>query len=260
MDIVLIIFFFFLGIIVGSFLNVLVLRLNTGERIVNARSRCFSCGHTLHAGDLIPIISFLLQRGHCRYCKSKFSWQYPVVELLTGIVFLLIAWKIGIEFANVSFSYLLPTIYYLFIFSLLIALAVYDIRHKIIPNEFVYPFIILALFAPFGGGDVGSNIFPHLGAGLAGFLFFGSLWFVSGGRWMGFGDAKLALGMGFLLGPELTLFAIMLAFWIGTLVMLPLLISKRFGMKAEIPFAPFLVAGTCVSWLAGSYFISYVLF
>ena len=251
-----------------------VLRLATGETVVRGRSRCFSCGHELGAGELVPLFSFLLQGGRCKHCGSKISWQYPVVELASGILFVLVAAKIlNLEFGiwnlegfwlgdflqilNSKFQ-LLSLLYSLTLFSLLLAISVYDLRHKIIPNQFVYPFVALSVLGVIflhvsptyvNFTEVGLTwVLPGLASGLGAFLFFAALWFFSGGAWMGFGDAKLALGIGFLLGYPLTIVGIVLSFWMGTLVMLPVVFLKGRSLKVEIPFAPFLAAGAFVAW------------
>lgn len=128
-------FVFIFGTIVGSFLNVVILRYNSGESIIKNSSKCFSCRERLKWYEMIPVLSFIFQRGRCRHCKSKISWQYPIVELLTGLVFLLIFLK---------FQFTLVTSYYFVVFSILIIISVYDLRHQIIPNLLVYIFDILA--------------------------------------------------------------------------------------------------------------------
>lgn len=246
--IVLLVFVF--GTIIGSFLNVVVYRLGTGEKIGRSRSRCFLCGKTLTWRELIPLASFFMQKGKCRFCGSRISWQYPIVEFITGLVFLLVVLKLfnsqlaEVELPHIGFYFFAIFAYWSAIFSILIAISVYDFRHKIIPNQLVYLFIVLAFYAEVG--------FPHIMAGGGAFMFFASLWFFSKGTWMGFGDAKLALGMGFLLGPWLTTVAVTLSFWIGTLVAVPLALLRGGGLKTQIPFGPFLALGAFVSWLAGN--------
>jgi len=216
-----------LGLIIGSFLNVLILRLNTGRSVIKGRSQCFSCGHKLRWYELVPVVSFVLQHGRCRSCKSRISWQYLIIEISTSILFVLLAWRV------------FPLLYYP-ITALLIAILVYDLKHKIIPDVLVYIFIILAAIS-------GQEWLT----GFALFSFFVFLWFVSRGKWMGFGDAKLVLGIGFLLGPSLSASAMLIAFWSGALVGITLLFVSRGGvtMKSEIPFAPFLILGTLTSLL-----------
>ncbi len=237
---------FIFGTIIGSFLNVLIIRVNTGESLFWPGSRCLSCSKKLKWPELIPVVSFFIQKGRCRHCKSKISWQYPVVEALTGVVFTLVAYK----FFNLQFSIysLFVTGYWLLIFSLLIAISAYDIRHQIIPDLFVYLFIILSLFNFFGIWNA-ERIFTGLGM----FAFFALLWLVSKGRWMGFGDAKLALGAGWLLGFENGILATFSSFWLGAAfaVFLLLFRGKDFTLKSRIPFGPFLSLGTFFAFLLG---------
>ena len=259
-------FVFSFGTIIGSFLNVLVLRLGTGEAIGRGRSRCFSCGKTLTWRELIPLVSFITQKGKCRSCGSRISWQYPIVEFITGLVFLLVALKLlhyqlaeaGLPY--IGFYFFGAFAYWSAIFAILIAISVYDFRHKIIPNQLVYSFIVLAFLWGISGSGTSGNILPdvplpEIMAGVGAFLFFASLWFFSKGKWMGFGDAKLALGMGFLLGPWLTAVAVMLSFWIGTLIAVPVALLWGGGLKTQIPFGPFLALGAFISWFAGNYLL-----
>ena len=219
------------GVVIGSFINVIVLRLGTG-RSLGGRSLCLSCGHQLNACDLIPILSFLIQRGRCRYCTTKISPQYLLVELFTAVLFGLTAYRH------------LPILIYP-ITALLVAMVAYDIKHKIIPDVFVYPFIILTLFAS-------SFAKANLISGVALFVIFGGLWLVSGGKWMGFGDAKLVLGIGLLLGPNLSFMGMLIAFWSGAIVGIAMLYLSRGSLtiKSEIPFAPFLIFGMFVALFA----------
>lgn len=234
---------FILGLIVGSFLNVVIYRYNTGRSVARGRSRCLACSRDLHWFELVPVASFVALRGRCRRCLSGISWQYPLVELVTGLLFLLASWQFGVGFDS------WPVLgVYLVILSLLVVITVYDFRHKIIPDGLVYAFILFSTLPVLFTRD-GVMIFNHLIAGLTLFAFFFLLWSVSRGRWMGFGDAKLALGVGFLLGLTGGVSAIVFAFWFGALVSVCILIygqlsgRARFGLKSEVPFAPFIVLG-----------------
>ena len=252
------VFIFIFGAIIGSFLNVVILRYNTGLSIMSKgspRSHCFSCHKVLKWYELIPILSFFIQRGHCRTCYSRISWQYPIVEILTGLVFLLI-------YLLLSTNYLL-ILYYWFIFSLLIVISVYDIRHKIIPNKIVWLFVFLSLFSfifrahLLGIRDYSlliNNIFAGLGLALP----FALLWLLSKGKLMGLGDAKLALGIGFLLGLSSGITALLFSFWIGAIFGIILLVPwrsftglaiKKAGLKTEIPFGPFLILATFIVFI-----------
>jgi len=145
------IFIFFFGLIVGSFLNVVILRLGTGQGIVKKRSHCPRCGHGLAWFELVPLVSFLILRGRCHACHHKISWQYPLVELATGLLFLsaasyqLSAVSGTYYFPFFSLNFLLPTLYFLIIISFLVIIFVYDLRTYIIPDKVIFPAIIVAL-------------------------------------------------------------------------------------------------------------------
>ncbi len=255
------------GAIVGSFLNVVVYRYNTGLSIVRGRSRCLSCSKVLSWFELVPVLSFFVFNRRCRNCLTKISWQYPLVEILTGFVFLLI---FNFQFPIFNFQFPIFNFFSIFklfydwtIFSLLIAIAVYDLRHKIIPDGLVYTFIILSFFRAFGyatiepvaGGAFGaaglSKILTNpISIGLLFFLAFALFWLISEGRWMGLGDAKLALGIGWFLPFPQNLSAVISAFWLGAItgIFLLFLNRKKITLKSEIPFAPFLVLGTFIAY------------
>jgi leader peptidase (prepilin peptidase)/N-methyltransferase len=206
-----------------------------------------SCSKTLHWHELIPVFSDILQRGKCRGCRAKFSWQYPAVEIVTGIVFVLIFRQLIVS--DLSFASTLYAISYkLIIASILIVITVYDLRHKIIPDGFVYAFDLLALITVFL-----NHSYEQFVVGIILFLFLGSFWLFSGGRWMGLGDAKLALGIGWFLPFPQNITSIIVAFWIGAVVGILLLMAKRkrFTLKTEIPFAPFLVLGFFLTYFLG---------
>lgn len=231
---------FIFGLIIGSFLNVVIYRLGTGRSIVHGRSFCMSCGRQLGVMDLVPVLSFLYVRGKCGGCGSRISAQYPLVELLTGLLF-----AYGTYYYS-DLSYPLIAVLF-FILACFVVILVYDLRHQIIPDVVVWPLIVACAiwhWAVFGGFAFHSL---DTWAALIAFAFFAGLWLVSGGRWMGFGDAKLALAMGLLLGAE-SLYAFFISFWIGALVGITLLLvgKRHVTMKSEIPFAPFLVIGTII--------------
>lgn len=251
--------FFILGTIIGSFLNVVINRFNTG-RSINGRSFCPNCGQKINWYDLVPIFSWLWLRGKCRNCYSKISPQYPLVEFSTATLFTLI-------YLNFSFLFLVkPLIFYIFylwvaiIFAILVVIFVYDLKHKIIPDLLSYIFAgmglvqtlvlipYISLFGPI-------SFYLDLSAGLIFFIPFFLLWYVSDGRWIGLGDGKLALGIGWFLGFTYGLNAIVLAFWIGAIFSLGLLLiaklkkgSKHITMKSEIPFGPFLILATILEF------------
>jgi leader peptidase (prepilin peptidase) / N-methyltransferase len=254
---------FIFGSIVGSFLNVLVLRYNTGLSAVKGRSFCFSCRKTLGASELIPVFSFLFQKGKCKGCQSKISWQYPTVEALTGFLFVAIFLKYFGFYGLTDFIFIdIKLIYYIIIslctVALLTSITVYDIKHKIIPDGLVIAFSILALakiltdYLLLGNGveQAKERLIWFLVGGPALALPLFLIWLFSRGRWMGLGDPKLVLGIGWFLGPILGLSAVILAFWSGALYGIVLIILSKFkwhGLnihrKTEVPFAPFLILG-----------------
>jgi leader peptidase (prepilin peptidase)/N-methyltransferase len=231
---------FIFGVIAGSFLNVIIWRYNTGWSAAKGRSCCLVCAHTLKWPELVPIASFLLQGGQCVHCHSKISWQYPLVEFLSGLLFL------GVYY--LALPPVLTVVYWLAV-SLLLAIAVYDYRHKIIPEGLVWLVVALGLLRAFLMGDV----WPAMAMGVGGAVFFAALWAWSRGRWLGFGDAKLALAIGLLLGWPGGLTALVWAFWLGAIIGVLLIgLSKfinwrsgglSFTIKSELPFAPFMVIG-----------------
>ena len=268
MEFILYLFVFVFGAIVGSFLNVVALRYNTSITILG-RSFCFSCSRQLTWRDLFPIVSFLVLRGKCRSCKVKISWQYPAVELLTGIVFSLAFWKLGgvamFAFSDTAVKLFLGELLFTWVvFALLIVIVAYDVKHKIIPDMLAYMFAALG-FARLGfdyaffPGAIPPNAWdflagPILAAPLA------LLWLVSRGRWIGLGDAKLTLGIGWFLGLSAGLDALLLGFWIGAVFGILLLAlstlgqssffrRKKITLKTEIPFAPFLILGLFLAFL-----------
>ena len=269
------------GLIVGSFLNVVILR--RGVRSVGGRSGCMSCGAQLKWYDMIPVFSWVLLGGRCRSCRAHISIQYPLVELSTGLLFALIGASVGatLPLSTREIVNLVFVLTSLPIGALLIAIFVYDLKHTIIPDSWVYTFIALAFGHQFLTplwGEYGNWLF--LSGPIVAFPIF-ALWGASAvrygepGMWMGFGDVKLALGIGWLLGPLPGLLAVFLAFVIGACVSLllvffssqgwkkfvdgftPTPISQRlvwgFTMKSEIPFGPFLVLSCILIWFASLY-------
>ncbi len=299
--------FFIFATIIGSFLNVVILRYNTGLSISKGRSKCFSCGHTLEPQDLVPVLSYVWNKGRCRHCKSPISIQYPLVELLTAVVFTSIFYMyffsahagtfIGVHmFSAVSvFQALLmyPWLHMIFfiidivIAALFISIGVYDIKHKIIPDGLVYvgaacAFIKVVLGLLFFGSTGMLDFISTLLSGLITALPFALLWLVSGGRWMGLGDAKLALVIGWALGMSNGFTAIVFSFWIGCIAIFGIMLARELvyafsdthnvfkvklftaktlgkiteflpalRLKSELPFGPYMIIGFYVVYITG---------
>jgi len=202
-----------------------------------------SCGKTLSWKELVPIFSFLYQKGSCKKCKSKISWQYPLVEFATGLLFVLIF----IMYPPLTPLLAVRTIELVIVTCLMLVISVYDIKHKIIPDPFVIAFSLVTIAGLFIGGSSWlhmSDIWSLL-AGPILALPFALIWLVSRGRWMGLGDAKLVLGIGWLLGLNGGLNAIILAFWIAAAISIGwlLITFKRLKSGVEIPFGPYLILG-----------------
>ena len=241
---------FIFGTLVGSFLNVVAIRYNTGSSI-NGRSKCMTCGKKLSWYELIPLFSFLAQKGTCRGCKSKISWQYPLVEFIAGAIFVLLF----IQYPPTSIVESVQTIMHIVMACMLLLVTVYDIKHKIIPDHFVYTFNIFAFALLFFNLDTWWQI-PTFNQVLAGPIIampFLVLWLISRGEWMGLGDGKLAFGIGWLLGIAGGVNALILAFWIGAAVSIIwiFIAFRKFKPKMEIPFGPYLILGMYIVLLFG---------
>ncbi|MEK7649923.1 MAG: prepilin peptidase [Patescibacteria group bacterium] len=245
-------FLFIIGLALGSFLNVVALRLNTGENL-RGRSRCFSCLRKLGWSDLVPLASFVAIRGRCRTCGSKISFQYPAVELAAALLtagtgYMMFGFGVPQDLTRVAQYVLAVT----FLLTLLTA-SVYDLRHKIIPDQLSLLLFVSAILLE---GAIVWQQYPSyvndgfllydIAAGVGAFIFFAGIWFISKGAWMGFGDAKIAISIGLFLGFPNIVFALLAAFWSGAIIGIILLATKTLGRKSEIPFAPFLALGTYI--------------
>ncbi len=249
---------FLFGLAVGSFLNCVIYRLEINKTFLTGRSFCPYCKKTLSWRDLIPVFSFLALNGKCRYCGQKISWQYPLVELATALLFLLIFnFRFSINSQLTIYNFL-DLLYYLIIACFLIIIFVYDLKHYIIPDNVVYPAIITAfIYQIFGSLEFGI-LKPILSAFLAS-IFFGAIVLISRGKWMGAGDIKLAFLMGLILIFPNILVALFLSFSLGAIIGIGLIAAGRKKMSSEIPFAPFLVAGTMLTMFWGKNLLNWYL-
>ena len=263
------IFIFIFGLFIGSFLNVIICRLGTKESIIRSRSHCPKCGALLKWSDLIPLVSFLIQKGKCRYCGKKISWQYPLVELATGLLFLFVVLKSPLAtggsysiatgfFASLRMTMIMEPLFFLLVICFLLVIFVYDLKHYLIPDKIVYPAIIITLLN-LGAKllrieELSSQIYTPLLAALLSSGFFLFLVLISKGKWLGLGDVKLAGLMGLILGWPNILLALFLAFMSGAIVGITLIVAGKKTMKSQIPFGPFLAGATLVIIIFGDIF------
>ncbi len=252
----------FFGLSIGSFLNVLAFRIGSGVG-PTGRSKCLSCGKRLTPLMLVPVLSYLFLRGRCGHCDSKISVQYPIVELLTGIVFVAIGAKHGVYSGIPGADDLVVSTLEAALWSVLILILVYDLKHKIIPDRLALLFAVgsgLLLYARGAFGMIAPSYLPFLDGVSSSLDWYAApivalplaaVWLFTGGRGMGLGDAKLAWGVGWFLGLAGSVTAIILSFWIAFFPSVALLFvrSKRFTMKSEIPFAPFIVLAALVTYV-----------
>ena len=228
-----------LGLVIGSFLNVVAYRLPRGESIVKPRSRCTTCGTEVRALDNVPLLSWIVLRGRCRHCKAQISARYPAVELVTGVVFALVAIARGPEpelIVDLPFA------------AMLIAVADIDLEHRIVPNRILAP---MAVWAVAASAVVQPDKLPELliaGAAAFTFLLVAALAYPAG---MGMGDVKLAGVMGLYLGLSVAP-AMLIAFLSGSVVGIAIMLRHGSGArKRGVPFAPFLALGALVALVAG---------
>lgn len=225
--------FLILGLIIGSFLNVLIYRIPRGESIILPPSHCPSCNHRLGFFDLFPVLSYLGLRGRCRYCKTPISWRYPLVELLAGGLTLL-CW---IRFGPNSEGLMALILTYI-----LIVIAFIDLEHQLIPNVLTLPMMAIGLLFRIWQGEIITGILGGLISG--GLLLIITLLYPKG---MGMGDVKYMAMAGIFLGWKKALFVLFAGSFLGLLIMTPLMLLKKLDRKSAFPFGPFLVVGTLIA-------------
>ncbi|RJR15200.1 prepilin peptidase [Candidatus Microgenomates bacterium] len=266
----LLIFVFIFGICVGSFLNVLIDRLPENESPFKGRSHCDHCRKTLQAQDLIPLLSFVTLSGKCRYCHKKLSWQYPAIEFLTGLLFVGLFWWLVHELLTPELISLVPQalvpntllsfIALVTIFSSLLVIFMTDLKTQIIPDEMTFVLGLSALLY-----RVVTNTFTYqniLAALATGLLFYGMYRLtkiVLKREGMGFGDVKLVVALGLLLGGIGTVVALYVAFLTGAAVSLILILAVGKTGKTQIAFAPFLIFGTVISFFMATHIFNWYL-
>lgn len=238
-------FFFLLGLLFGSFANVVILRLPKGESIVTPRSHCPQCKSLIAWYDNLPVLSWLLLRGRCRNCKTWISARYPLVELITGFLFAAVFWKYGYSWSTLE--------YIIFVWALVIVSFI-DIDHMILPDVFTLSGIVIGL--------AGAALNPERDfiSSFAGVIFGGGiLWSVAvlyyalrKEEGMGGGDIKLLAWMGAILGWQAIPFIILVSSVLGSIIGLGLAWRSRAGLKSVIPFGPYLALAALLFLLGGS--------
>jgi leader peptidase (prepilin peptidase)/N-methyltransferase len=228
-----------MGAVIGSFLNVVIVRLPQNESLVLPRSRCRACATELHWFDNIPVLSFVALRGRCRACDAAISWRYPIVEATTALLFVLTAWQSPSP-GRLLTGWLLVAV--------LVVVAGIDIDHQVIPDRITLPGIGVGLLLSFLGIRA-SWLESLLGIVVGGGLLFVVILLSGGG--MGGGDMKLGAMIGAFLGYKLALLALFVAVILGGLVAVALLSTGIRRRKDPIPFGPFLAAGAALAMLWG---------
>lgn len=231
----------------------------TKSSVTSDRSRCLECGHELRWYDLIPLVSWLSTKGRCRYCHQPIGFFEPSVELVTSALFVAAYHQIAMTGGNFGGLLLL--------FAVIVGLVIlffYDLKWLLLPNIVMWSVIGLSAiwwgFSATAALDLVSFVISTVGALMILSGLYLVLWLVSRGRWVGFGDVKLGLALGLLLGDwRLALLTLFLANLIGTLIVLPGLLSKKLTRRSQVPFGPLLITGFFIAFFLGDYIIKWYL-
>lgn len=248
------------GAAMGSFIDALTWRLHTKRNFVTGRSECEHCHHKLGVFDLIPIVSWLMLGGRCRYCHKSITPLALLSEIILAILFLVsyVFWPLGFD----SWQAILLFGLWLVYLVMLGALFVYDLRWFLLPDVIVWPLVALGLIdagiqISLNGGSLGDYA-NHVVLGVLAMAgVYWALYMASKGRWVGFGDVKLAVFIGAVLGWQKTLLVLMLANVIGLLVVMPGLLSRKLNSKSRVPFGPFMIIAFVIAGLFGDYIINW---
>jgi len=242
---------FILGLVIGSFLNVCIYRIPEGKSIVSPPSSCPSCGSRIRWYDNIPVLSYLMLRGRCRSCGERISIQYPLVELTTAVLSVLLFLRFGVS---------IDMLYFLVLTCSLIVISVIDIRLKLIPVRLCYFCMLfgMALSPLSSTGFINSVLGASFGAGIVLFII-ETYYVVRNVEGMGYGDANVLALIGAFLGWRKILLVLFIASLVGTAFGLTYMLLSRKGLKASIPFGPFLSAGAFITIILGDRIISWYL-
>lgn len=235
------------GLAVGSFLNVVIGRLRSGETGWRSRSRCPECHAVLRPSELVPVVSFLILRGRCRSCKKAISWQYPLVELSTMLLFLIAFWTRGGVAGALGGSWLLMVRDWVFIAGLTIVFVI-DFLDMLVFDSVALPMAVAAFFLNLATGQSWQGL---LLASAIGSGFFLLQYVISRGRWVGGGDVRIGAMMGAMLGVPGVVLALFVSYVAGALVALGLLASGKARWGGQMAFGTFLSVGTVVALFFG---------
>lgn len=249
------IFVFVFGTIIGSFLNAVLWRLRTGEGFVFGRSYCPCCRHPLAARDLVPVLSYLMLRGKCRYCRKGIHPSYLAVELTMGSLFLAFAAP-ALSADAITGTVLARLLLEWYFVSILVLVFVYDLRYMLIPRSVTF---WASVAAGIGGVLLGANPISLAVGFLVGGGVFWLQYVLSKGKWIGGGDIHLGALMGLMLGWPKILVALFVAYVSGAAVGSALLLAKKTSWQSQVPFGTFLAAATVVALLWGDRILAWYL-
>ena len=255
---------FVLGLCLGSFVNMLVYRTAVKYKLKNPpsprlrkgenRSFCDYCGKQLHWYENIPVISWVIQKGKSKCCHKKLSKLYPIVELITGGLMILVFNKFNLLSGSFSLSIeIMQLVWLVMVVVLLVFLTVFDLKYLILPD---FAVIILIVISFLGVVFDEPNIIPYLISAIVGSGFLLILYLITKKRGIGFGDVKLAVFMGLFLGWPKIILAMYVAFIVGAIVGIIGIFLKKMNKKSQIAFGPFLILGTVVAWIWGNQIIN----
>lgn len=235
-----------LGLMVGSFLNAVIYRLHAKVSFLRGRSYCPHCKHTLATKDLLPVISFVMLRGRCRYCRKAISWQYPLVELATALAFLLLygTFGLGVEL----FVYFVYT-------AFLIIMFVYDLRYYLILDKVSLPLMLVAALGSWLLLRVDPLQLLYGAVAVGGFFLLQFM--LSRGKWIGGGDIRLGVVMGLMLGWPQVLVALFIAYCFGSVVGIGLVLTRQKRWQSQVPFGTFLTAATFAGFFLSDRVVQY---
>jgi len=255
---------FFFGAISASFFNAWAERTIAQKPIFGARSACPRCGQRIKFFDLAPVFSWLVLRGRCRACGQKIAGQYFWTEIILGLIFVLIAFHFDLVGTGAGFELAMfwPAFFAWVLAAVLLAIFIVDLKKFIIPNKFLWLLLATAVVSwvvLFALKLIdGQFIINRVLAGLLFFVLFALIFFISGGRWLGFGDVKYFLLSGFLLSFAGFFLMIMLASLTGSLVGIGQILFAGKNLKSKLPFGVFLAPATLVAYLWGGQWLDYI--